>query len=214
MARITTAIPSNNFELIRDRLGVILALELDNQATLNNNNDLRADVFVERNTPIDKVEVPTINISLAEGLYDNKHQANSRGTYTFNIDCYTSAKSTNNQQGDVLSMIKLHRLIGVCRAILENPIYKTLDFQPPFISTSLSKSISIRANTTHDAANTSMGRLSYEVKCVEETSLLTAPLVCEFYTKVLLDLSDEGYVYYGKKMGSFNSSFNNSYSRT
>lgn len=59
-----------------------------------------------------------------------------------------------------------------------------------------------------------MGRLSYEVKCVEETSLLTAPLVREFYTQVLLDLSDEGYVYYGKKMGSFNSSFNNSYSRT
>lgn len=214
MARINGIIPVSYFERIRDRIGVILALEINNQLLLSGNYEIDADVYVERNIPFDKVQVPTVNVSLASGNYANKNQGSVDGTYEFFIDCYTSAKSNSGAEGDVRATIKLHRLLGICRAILENPVYKTLDFTPPGIQHTSCTSINIRSNQSMDALNNCMGRLSFKVVANETTELLTATLIKEFYTTVKIDTSDEGYVYYGKMMGSYNSSFNTSYSRT
>ena len=74
MAKITNVIEKQNFEIIRDRIGAILYTEIKNQLQLTNNDILKCDIFVERNTPVDKIEVPTIIVSLASINFDNKNQ--------------------------------------------------------------------------------------------------------------------------------------------
>lgn len=214
MAKISSIIGNSYFEQIRDRIAVILALEIENQLLLSGNYDIDADVWLERNIPFDKVEVPAVNVSLASGNYDNKTMGSVRGSYDFFIDCYCSAKATSVAEADRRATLKLHRLLAICRSILENPVYKTLDFVPPGIQHTSVSSLNIRSAQNTDALNTVMGRLLFKVVATETTSLLTAPEINQFYTSVKIDTSDQGYVYYGKKMGSFNSSFNTSYSRT
>ena len=62
MAQIYNIIPVQNFELIRDRIALILATEVNNQFVLSGNEDINCDVWLERSTPFDKIENPTINV--------------------------------------------------------------------------------------------------------------------------------------------------------
>lgn len=195
MARIDYIIPAQYYELIRDRIGAILALELNNQVLLSGDYDLDADVFVESGSTFDKIEIPVINVSLVSVNYDNKEQGSVRGTYVYAVDAFTSAKSGNTVSGDVRATFKLHRLLGVCRAILENPVYKTLDFTPPSISRTLCSDIQIAKTTKDDATNTAMGRVNFTVVANETTELLTALQISEYYTKVKLHETDKGYQY-------------------
>lgn len=214
MAKISSIIGNSYFEQIRDRIALILALEIENQLLLSGNYDIDADVWLERSIPFDKVELPAVNVSLASGNYANKNMGSVDGTYDFFIDCFTSSKTSTSVEGDKRATLKLHRLLAVCRSILENPVYKTLDFTPPGIQHTMVTSLNIRSNQGADALNTMMGRILFRVVANERTSLLTAPEIKEFYTSVKIDTSDEGYVYYGKNMGAYNKSFSKSYSRS
>lgn len=62
MAQINTIIPVQNFELIRDRIALILATEINNQFVLSGNEDINCYVWLERSTPFDKIENPIINV--------------------------------------------------------------------------------------------------------------------------------------------------------
>lgn len=195
MARIDSIIPVSYFEQIRDRIGAILALEIENQLLLSGNYEIDSDIFVERSIPFDKVEIPTLNISLATGSYDNKSQGYVRGTYDFFIDVYTSSKAGNGIDADARATFKLNRLLGIVRSILENPVYKTLDFTPPGIRHTECSSINIRSNQSRDALHTAMGRIIFKVVADETTTLLTPLNIAEHYTQVKLDLTDKGYQY-------------------
>jgi len=194
-AKITTIIPSQNFELVRDRIGAIIHLELSNQKVLTGNDDLEGVVWVERGMPFDKTELTAINISLATGSYSNKSQGNVSGVYQFFVDVYTNAKTTDAQGGDITATFKLQKLLGVIRAILENPIYKTLDFTTPFIERTYVSDINIRAVGKDDDMNTAMGRMTFTVQCVETTSLLVVNTIAGWDTTVKLGQSDKGYFY-------------------
>ena len=114
MAKINIEIPIANFEIIRDRIALILAEEIDNQAVLTYDADLEAvEVFLERTKAFDKTEVPCINVSLATGNFSNKHQGYQDGVYIFNIDIYTNAQSTDAEDGDVLSTLSNHKLLRI-----------------------------------------------------------------------------------------------------
>lgn len=211
MAQIYNIIPVQNFELIRDRIALILATEVNNQFVLSGNDDINCDVWLERSTPFDKIENPTINVSLSSDTFDSKNQTDVRSTAVFNIDCFTNSKTTDVQDGDQKSMFKLHRILGICRAILENQIFKTLNFTPPFICRTSIDSINIANPNGNDATNQTMGRLAFTVVFHEETPALTANLVAQWYTTVKLDTTNQGYVYYGSKMADFNKDFNKDY---
>jgi len=195
MAKIETIIQPQNFEIIRDRIGAVLYTEIKNQLQLSNNNILQCDVFVERNTPVDKVEVPTIIISLASGNYDSKNQSSVRGTYEFFVDVYTSAISNNAADGAVRAAFSLQRILGICRYILEHPAYKTLDFANPLISHTSVKSFNIRQQQENDAMNTAMGRLAFTVVANEDNGFQCACDLADYYSSVKIDTSNQGFVY-------------------
>lgn len=199
---ISVVVPTQNFELIRDRVGEILASEIDNQATLSYEPYLElVTVEVERSIPVDKEEVPLVNISLAKNEFSNKHQGSEDGLITLNIDVYTSGKATEingvTYRGDKISAIRCQKLLGLIRYILSDPIYKTLGFAAPSISRVYSGDINIKPIGIEDDPNFSMGRYTLNVVCNESNKLITPNLIAGFQTTVQLNNSDQGYFYEG-----------------
>jgi hypothetical protein len=197
MSVITTLIPAQSFETVRDKIGAILADEVHNQSVLDNNNpDLDAIVWIERLVPFDKTELPAINVMLSNGKYDGQTIAQHDGTYNYNIDVHTSAKSTANNNGDKLAMLKLQRLLGIVRAIIHNPKYVRLGFAAPFIIHRGIETLQISdPQINGDALHSVMGRLVLSVK-VPETAELSAPVaIAGNTTAVKLQLTDNGFKY-------------------
>lgn len=193
--RLEKIIPAQNFELIRDRLAEILLCELQNQKLLGA-IDLVPSVWMERITPFDETDIPAVNILLLQGDYSNKNQLSTVGEYSFAVDIYTAEKSTTNSDGDQLSAISIHRMLGMCRAILENPAYKTLGFVPPFNCTTLVKGFQFADfNIRSDANSTRMARLNFMAK-VPEAVEIKDPIGHAFpSTRVKLCLTNKGYRY-------------------
>jgi hypothetical protein len=91
MALIDNLIGQSSFELIRNKIGEILATELAHQFYLDDDEVLSADVWVERFVKFDASACPAINVRLATGDYSNQNQGHTDGEYIFNIDFYTFA---------------------------------------------------------------------------------------------------------------------------
>ncbi len=159
MSVIDAAIPPQSFERVRDIIGAILADELSAQKILTYDEVSVKGVWIERTSAFDKEEVPAVNVALLRG--DPRQQSNIHvdGVYRYAIDCYTKAKATDAVEGDQRAMYKLHRLLGVCRSILEDPKYKTLGVAPPFLGNRHIESLGIADPGKQDATNTMMGRL-------------------------------------------------------
>lgn len=201
-ALINHSIPAQRFEDIRDRIALILQTELDNQVANYYLEALHSTVYIERTIPVNADaeldEHCVIIVSLASGTYDNQHMANADGTYSFNIDVYASAKSTNDDMGDKLANVILHRVAGACRAIVQDPVYKTLGFNAPSISRVLVSEIQVADHTTKnrmglDAENVNMARVTVQVRANESVALLTAVAFQQSSTAMTLYLSAKGY---------------------
>ena len=132
---ITNVVPSQGFEIVRDRIATILASEIDTQAQLSYEPYLASvNVDVEIANPIDKIELPCVIVSFANDNFSNKTQGSEDGLCTYYVDVYTSAKTTATTAGDKIAMFRLQKLLGLCRYILADPIYKTLGLVAPSIS--------------------------------------------------------------------------------
>lgn len=183
---------------MRDRIADILYDELDIQSQLNYDTDLDVEVLIECTNPIDKTEASVIIVSLASGSYANKNQGGVDGTYTYNIDVFTNSKTTESTAGDKNAALKLQRLLGLCRAILEDPVYRTLGFAAPFISRVNCVDIKIADTGRDDAVNTAMGRLTFNVVLNESSKLLIPNLIEGYDTVVKLGETANGYSYSGE----------------
>lgn len=196
MALINNVIPSQNFELVRDRIGEILATEFAFQFTLTSNPELNPIVHVERIVPFDHTDMPCINVLLSRGNFDNITAKKSDGTYQFNIDIYAKSKSSQNQGGDSRASFIVQKLVGMAMAILENPRYNTLGFAAPSVSHTQVSDISIAdPNNNQDAENIMMGRLSFQVRINENVELLTANNIVGYGTTVTLSETEQGYIF-------------------
>jgi hypothetical protein len=196
MAKITSLIPSQNFEIIRDRIGEILAEEFANQFALSGNSELNPDIYIERVVPFDKTEIPAINVMLYRGDYANKDMLAVTGNYIYYIDCYTSAHDSKDTRGDLKASVSLQKIIGMCRYILESSQYKTLDYAPPFNCRTAVQSIRIEDKQGgQDATNQVVGRIEFMVSAPEWANLSeTVPLSLNS-TKVKLYETDKGFVF-------------------
>ncbi len=196
MAKLTQIIGGQSYELIRDRIGEILADELSNQFTLSNNPEMDVNVFVERSSPFDKSEFPAVNIFFSGGDFSLSTPNHDDAEYEYYIDVYTSGKNTNTDRGDKLSSQKLHKLIGVCRSILRTPYYLTLGFTIPSVGHSSISSIQImEPKNNQDAISTTMGRLIFKVKASESVEIQEAVNITDWKTQVKLNLTEKGYLY-------------------
>jgi len=203
MSLIEKEIPKNNYELVRDKIGAILYDELEVQFLTYNVQEANVtEVSIERTSPEDHIELATVNVSIAENSFENKHPGQSDGSVIYNIDVYVKQKSEPGKSGDQHSQYKLQRLLGIIRYILEDPQYKTLAYTIPFIKHTMVNRIELRAPSANDTANCAMGRLSFQVDMVEETSLLEGVWLESHITQVKLGISDKGYKYvYGNEYG-------------
>ena len=196
MALITTAIPKQNFELVRDKIGVILADELPNQATLNANTDLNVQVYSERLTPINASELSFVNISYNNSSFDENTTVQSVGDNTYFIDVYCRAKSDVVINGDTKSVLKRDRIVGVIRAILENPVYRTLGFVAPSLNrTTVTQIQTPDSFNSKDSSFVAIARITFVVNVPEKVSLINANIIQGMSTSIKLSETEKGFVY-------------------
>lgn len=204
---ITGQIATQKFELIRDRIGEILLTELTAQGAMYSPQEVFANkVYIERFVPIDHTNFPALNIVLANGDYSNKDQLQADGLYKFWIVCYTGEKSTATQDGDTRATLRMHRILGLCRAILNYGGYRTLGFAPTEVNvkTTYVGSIVIpKVDENGDAVNAIMGYLEFFVKAPEVVNVVDPVQLLSSAITVKLYDTDEGYYWgYNPDFGS------------
>jgi hypothetical protein len=192
MAKINSIIPTQNYELIRDAIGSILYTEIKNQETLTGESYVQS-YYAERFIPPDETEYPCINVQFSGGDYDNKDQKIVDGSYVYYISAFTSGGGID---GDKTATLKLHKILGLVRAILMNPVYNNLGFSIHVIKSTLISGIKISQNElTTDAANSISGYVEFLVKAIENVLLIDPIPLASSITEVRLYLTDKGYRY-------------------
>ena len=193
---IDEAIPVQAHELIRDRIGEILAVELPRQATLNSDDNLSATVFIERFAKIDRSEGPVVNVTFEAWEELSKDATMQKNRYTFNVDCYHQSKATSSGRGDTLAQMHLQRLMGVCRGVINHSKYKTLAFDPPFIGWRSANKAQIQLQTeAQGAASMVMGRVVVTVEATQTELVSQGVLIKGWISTVKLSETDLGYVF-------------------
>jgi len=194
MAYIDYEITEQRFESIRNRIAFILADELSEQSIITGNTLFDAIVWIERFIPFDKIELPAINVYFKNVNYDENTPITSKGTNFYNIDVIVSGKDSDTSGGDKIAVLKLQKLLGVLRFILENPNYLTLDFSENFIYTTKVSDINIsQPSSNQDGTHTVSGQLTFEVTA-EELNGDIQPIAGEIYTsQQKIGTSEKGY---------------------
>lgn len=211
MPLISVEIPEQNFELIRDRIGLILYQEIENQWSEFGDDDLQAPlpnaqisttpeslkVYVDRIVPIDESECPVVNVIFNGGLYSVENSYRGEGGNTFFIDVYAKALGDDNIDADRLANIRLQKILGKIAFILRHSYYKTLGFAPGFIGGTKVSSIQIAdpKDSQLSANGCVMGRLTFDVKASENVTPLETRNMSGFYSTVELFNSDKGYLF-------------------
>lgn len=203
VSKISGAIPAQNFETIRDRIAAILLVEFAQQITEQSDPETikllqKTKIFAERFHPFNENEFFAIDIFLFNGDYDNKAQTSVRGNYTFYLDFFGRAATTNKDDGDKRSAVKVQRLIGIARAILESPNWLTLGFTPPnqFVQRTEVRSLKrTEERNNHDVGNIIFYRMVFDVLAGEGTDTITGELLGESFTEVEIDETGLGYEY-------------------
>ena len=198
MSKITGIIPSGSSELIRDRIAVLLIDEIENQVNLVGSTMFPINAFVERISPIDKSELDCINILYLGSLFDNYDVKQSDGLHRYTIDCYVTAKSTDEGGWEELSNFKLQKLLHVCRSILKASYYVTLGFERPFIMNTKVESVQImEPKNSQDSFNVSMGRIVFVVRVPDAVETITPNNIAGFSSRATLSDSGKGYLFSG-----------------
>jgi hypothetical protein len=192
MSKITSVIGPQNFEAIRDVIGVVLADELANQNILQPNPLLLANVYVERGITFDKTELPAINISMNNADYDTKFRTESSGEVKYYIEVETNKAHSSQKQGDEQSALDTEFLAGKIRAILEHPAYAFLNNQGIVMGTKIS-SIQIGKMQQQDAQHTTVARLQFDVRMIESNGSQTGVSVAGIDSEFFAEDTNKGY---------------------
>jgi len=198
MPEIVNAITARNYELIRDRIANILAIELPSQAILNSDVDLNPTIEIERFVPVKDTELPLVNVMLLRGDYDSYTTIQQGGSYMYHVDIYTKSKWSDDDRADKLAFMKLQRLTGVIQAILSDSKYSTLGFAPPSLSRVQVNSIKFADPANNkDASSSVMARLEFEVRVPETVEIATLILIGGYDTSVIMGNTAQGYIFSG-----------------
>jgi hypothetical protein len=128
-------------------------------------------------------------VSFASSKLSGQTQISTDGSFIYNIDVYT------NGDTDGSALIKLHKILGMARAILENSIYKTLSFAAPFIVSRFCTDIQIKDNSKSDLLHSAMGRLVFNVLAQEVSELKEVSTLASYQTIMKIEETELGYIY-------------------
>jgi hypothetical protein len=192
-AIIENIIPAQNFEIVQNKIGVILLLELLNQKKLQC-IDNEIEVFLSRQTPYDKSEDVMINVSMAQINYSGKTQIDSQGLTTYNVDIYCNSDEKQCTTGSENTRIVLNQITGLVRYILSSTKYKTLGFQAGFIGGTMVDSIQFLDNFGNQEANfVSMSRIVFTARLNENQLAWEGIALLGNDTNIKLDSTNKGY---------------------
>ncbi len=197
MAILKNIIPKQNFEYVRDRLANIAIEEIENQYSYTDDPDLVLNYGVEQRIPIDKNELPLLNIAVAQGNFENKNVGDANGVFSYNFDIFCDKSSTDALRGDTAAALHAEKIVGIISAIFSNAQYRTLGFVAGtggIVRVSVG-SINIGDINNTDARTTVMGRIVITVTFSQTTPLLDANLLEGYDTKVKMGTSETGYRY-------------------
>jgi hypothetical protein len=174
-----------------------LTAELANQKTLAGENGINITVFLERTCPIDKQELPVINIVYADTQFsDLSTPFTCPGDNKYLIECYVNSASDSSSDGDKKAAIKLARIMGMVRAILMDKRYLYIDFSGRFIQARSIKSITrTQPRIANDVMNTISGTIEAHYTAEEVTELEEGMPEAFLDTTVKLFNTDKGYKY-------------------
>lgn len=193
---ITERILQSQFEIIRDRIGEILANEFTSQALFGDTDIAGLTVWNSRTIAFDKTEMPAINVNFMHADLFSRDAKDTTNIYKYAIDCQHSGKSkVTGDRGDSVALIRTQKIMGIAARIFQDPIYKTLGFNPPSIQTRYVETMDIAEVVRNDADSMMFGRLVFVVRVNEDVNLMTPELLKGYDTQVKLDLTDVGYFY-------------------
>jgi len=199
MAIINNAIPTANFELIRDRIGYILAEEFGYQYTLTGNDALNATIWVERTTPFDKTELPAINIQFIKTDYDTRDQKMVQTENRFLFSVYAKSPTVGSVEGSVISLLNVQKMMRMVRAIMQHPAYRTLygDGTNPLSVRSINFTSQVIPDEKPimDSTNTRSGFLELVVSSIERVELANGLPCLSVGTLVKVNETELGYRY-------------------
>src|ERR1051325_11697528 len=165
---ISVEIPIQGHELIRDRAALILLNELNNQVVRFYNTKCEGIIiFAERIIPVDRSEKDVISLNSWKGEYSNKDINYVDGEYKMVISFTTNSKTKGGIPGDTIAGKRLTELIGIVRYILEDNLYQTLLFDPPFILHTEVSGFNINRFDEVDAVTTAEAQLIFTVRAGE-----------------------------------------------
>ena len=190
---IENIIPRQNFEIVGEKIGEILFLELQNQKNLQNFSD-PINVFSERTIGFGNEDEIYINICLSSGSYSEKTQKDQQGLTVFNIDVFSNAKESEGKSGGENSAYRLQKFIGMIRYILSHTDYKTLGLPLGFIGGTSFESFEIsEPDYKQDSSFFKMARILFSVRIWENQSMSKFSAFEGNSTSVKLDLTELGY---------------------
>ena len=192
---LAKVIQPQNFENIRDAIGRLLTVEFANQGMLVGGTDYNLTVWSERTNPIDKSELPLINIIYVESI---NQEENTSFTSVFDnkyfVEIYTNGESDSNDTGDYKSAILNTKLMGMIRSILMNNENRNLDFTDHFIQSRKIQSMTrTQPRIQNDSLNTISGTLEVHYIAEETTELKEGFVEALLTTVVKIDNTEKGY---------------------
>jgi len=195
-ALITYEITTQNFEKVRDRIAIIIAEEFAGQKAITGNELFDAGVWIERSIPFDLPELPSINVMFAGANYDNTNALTSTGANRYLIDVHSNAKDEENTNGDKLAILKLHKLIGVIRFIMQSDEHYDFGFDPKIIQNNhkIENTSIAKPSNIGDGYHNAIGRLTLNAKFNESVAAGTGITIDEINSTFKIDETEKGFL--------------------
>lgn len=166
-------IPEQNFEIVRDAIGLVLKEELDAKIALAVAEGSAIDlgsptVYVDLWDAPDPSKLPAVIVYLVSDNFTNQDTRSAEGLATYYVDVYARSKSNQNEHGYRVSHKILTRIMGMIRFILSSPQYARLGLDTTQIKEVIVASMGIVTEADkQDASNTAFGRVVVTVRMNE-----------------------------------------------
>lgn len=210
---IEQLLTKKNFELIREAIGSILAIEFANQLALHTaivgptTEQQRTTrilegvtVWEERMVPLQDEEEFVIVPILFSGDFDNQSNFLADTTYQYYIDVYGKAKAdkTAGTRADLNAATRLMRVLGMIWDILHHANYRTLGFPNNPNLVVRSRNITNFKRTEVEENETSVGVVMYRAiltveSCEANNETTPALNITELFSSVKVNETDKGF---------------------
>jgi hypothetical protein len=206
------SIPKLNFEIIRERIGLICFEELEKQKELATDPDdvaalEKVNVFLERFQPIGQEDMIVIEPFLFQGTFDQQHLNHTKGIYNYYLDCFGRAAAYRNEEGeivpaDIAAAKRLQRIAAMLVYIFTAGEYESLGFprNVPGGQCIVEHSHVIDLKRTEeqdfrDSTGIIMYRIILQVKAPENTRPVEGTPLSDFVTDVCIGETEIGLQY-------------------